>query len=131
MEEKLKKDLLEHIKNYISVTKDIKTFMNTHERYADFLEYEIVEIMDKLGLKSFDKVTLLERELPISVTIKDIKEEFLDENMVDYVVVKIDQQLTINNLKINYGLSDQVVMGYIDRLRDFFVESKPTLVIKR
>jgi len=131
MEEKLKKDLLLHIKNYIAVRQDIENFINRHERYADLLEYEIIEIMDKLGITSFDKIKLEERELPISVSVEDIKREFLDENMVNYVVVKIDQEQTIRNLKLKNGLSDQVVMGYIDRLREFFIESKPTLVIKR
>jgi len=130
MEEKLKKDLLDNIKKYTAVMDDIEKFMNRHQKYADFLEAEIIETMDKLGIKDFHNSKLYEREIPISISIKEIKEEFLDDEMLDFLVVKIDSKLTMQNLRLS-GMSDDFIIGYIDRLRDFFVETKPTIAIKR
>ena len=130
MEEKLKKELLDNIKKYETVIDDIQKFMNRHQNYADYLEIEIIESMDKLGIKDFSNAKLYEREIPISVSVGEIKKEFLDDDMLDFLVVQIDSKLTVRNLR-TYGMSDDLIIGYIDKLRKFFLETKPTIAIKK
>jgi hypothetical protein len=50
--------------------------------------------------------------------------------MLDFLVVQIDSKLTVRNLR-TYGMSDDLIIGYIDKLRKFFLETKPTIAIKK
>ena len=125
------KTLKENIKKYEMLVDDIRKFNARHNYYLDSIEHEIIEEMKSLGFDTYGKVKLEEESIPQSIDIKTLKEQFNDEGMIDYIVVRVDKEQTIENIKIKNGFSNHIVKGYLELIENLFEIKEWKVVLKQ
>lgn len=125
------KTLKDNIKKYKMLLDDIRRFNARHNYFLDAIEYEILQDMKELGLKAFDSITVEQENIPQAIDIKSLKERFNDKDMIDYIVVRVDKELTIENIKIKNGFSNNIAKGYLQMLEDAFEMKEWKVVLKQ
>lgn len=120
MEEKLLKELDEEIRKYKLYCEDLEKSTNTFETYKMISRDKILSMFSILNLKSRNGVKVENKKLLSLVTVEELRNAFNDKSMADLVVVKVDLQKTIENMKYKLGFSENITKGFLDLLLELY-----------
>lgn len=120
MEEKLLKELDEEIRKYKLYCEDLEKSTNTFETYKMISRDKILSMFSILNLKSRNGVKVDNKKLLSLVTVEELRNAFNDKSMADLVVVKVDLQKTIENMKYKLGFSENITKGFLDLLLELY-----------
>lgn len=120
MEEKLLKELDEEIRKYKLYCEDLEKSTNTFETYKMISRDKILSMFSILNLKSRSGVKVEKEKLLSLVTVEELRNAFNDKSMADLVVVKVDLQKTIENIKYKLGFSESITKGFLDLLLELY-----------
>lgn len=120
MEEKLLKELDEEIRKYKLYCEDLEKSTNTFETYKMISRDKILSMFSILNLKSRNGVKVDNKKLLSLVTVEELRNAFNDKSMADLVVVKVDLQKTIENMKYKLGFNENIVKGFLDLLLELY-----------
>lgn len=120
MEEKLLKELDEEIRKYKLYCEDLEKSTNTFETYKMISRDKILSMFSILNLKSRNGVKVENKKLLSFVTVEELRNAFNDKSMADLVVVKVDLQKTIENIKYKLGFNENIVKGFLDLLLELY-----------
>lgn len=120
MEEKLLKELDEEIRKYKLYCEDLEKSTNTFETYKMISRDKILSMFSILNLKSRNGVKVENKKLLSLVTVEELRNAFNDKSMADLVVVKVDLQKTIENMKYKLGFNENIVKGFLDLLLELY-----------
>lgn len=126
----IEKELKEDIRKYVLLQQDIKTFNTKHQNYLDFLTTSILEKMQRLNIESFQNATIKERKEAQPYSIAQLKRLFNDENMVDYLVVKVLPEMTVENMRLKEGFSDNLIKSYLNIIEQITAYTYDAIEIK-
>lgn len=113
------------IKNFIDATKRL----NTYTIYKDKLENDLMFKMEVNELTELGNLKIVETPKHKSVSVTEFEKLFLDEDLKNNIMVKIDLEKTREHLRVNLGFSESKVCGIIELLERITIEYKKELMI--
>lgn len=119
----LHEQLKNEIRKYIEIDNDIKKFNNKYTMFKESVEENILELMDLLDLKSYDKIKIIEEKPLIEASYDELKNKYNGDSIVDLLVVRVDIEKTIENIMIKKGYNETIARKVVSKLND-----NPTLI---
>lgn len=87
-----------------------------NEKIANNYKKNILNIMYVERKSKIENVKLVKKSVIDQMTIEEIKECFNGENVLDNIVVKVDVQATLTNLKIKLGMNENTARKALEKL---------------
>lgn len=118
-----------------SAKKDITNYINGKKRLKEYdvftkgLENDILFKMETHNFTELGGLELKETPMHKSINVKEFKSLFLDEDLTNNIMVKIDLESTKEHLRVNLGFAESKVDGIIDMLERLVNSYKRELVI--
>ncbi len=118
--ETIKTELSKEIRKYLMYCEDLKRFNNVYQNYKNLSEDKIIDFMKSLDVQKHDNVKLVKHKYLRDVSVKEIRQAFNDKSMADLVVVKVDVEKTIENIKLKNGHSEKIAKGLLELLLELY-----------
>ena len=120
VEKSLFVELDEEIRKYKLYCEDLEKTKNTFETYKTISAEKILSMFELLDLESRNGVKKISEKVLSLVTVEELRNAFNDKTMANLVVVKVDVQKTIENMKYKLGYSESIVKGFLDLLLELY-----------
>lgn len=120
VEKSLFVELDEEIRKYKLYCEDLEKTKNTFETYKSISRDKILSMFSMLDIQSRNGVKIEKEKLLSLVTVEELQNAFNDKTMANLVVVKVDVQKTIENMKYKLGYSESIVKGFLDLLLELY-----------
>ena len=120
VEKSLFVELDEEIRKYKLYCEDLEKTKNTFETYKDISKEKILSLFSILDIDKYSGVKKIREKILSLVTIEELRNAFNDKSMADLVVVKVDLDKTIENMKYKLGYNENIVKGFLDLLLELY-----------
>lgn len=100
-----------------------------NEKIANNYKKNILNIMYVERKSKIENVKLVKKSVIDQMTIEEIKECFNGENVLDNIVVKVDVQATLTNLKIKLGMNENTARKALEKLLPKAIITIPDLEV--
>ena len=120
VEKSLFVELDEEIRKYKLYCEDLEKTKNTFETYKSISRDKILSMFSMLDIQSRNGVKIEKEKLLSLVTVEELQNAFNDKSMADLVVVKVDLEKTIENMKYKLGYNENIVKGFLDLLLELY-----------
>lgn len=120
VEKSLIVELEEEIRKYKLYCEDLTKTKNTFETYKDISKEKILSLFSILDIDKYSGVKKIREKVLSLVTIEELRNAFNDKSMADLVVVKVDLDKTIENMKYKLGYNENIVKGFLDLLLELY-----------
>lgn len=103
---------------------------NENEKILDNYKKQLLNIMRIEQKTKIGKVNLIRKNVIDQMTIEEIKECFNGEKVLNHIVVRVDVQATLTNLKIKLGMNESTARNAINKLLPKAIITIPDLEVK-
>lgn len=103
---------------------------NENEKILDNYKKQLFNIMRVEQKNKIGKVNLIRKNVIDQLTIEEIKECFNGEKVLNHIVVRVDVQATLTNLKIKLGMNESTARNAINKLLPKAIITIPDLEVK-
>lgn len=100
-----------------------------NDKIANNYKKNILNIMYVERKSKIENVKLVKKSVIDQMTIEEIKECFNGENVLDNIVVKVDVQETLTNLKIKLGMNENTARKALEKLLPKAIITIPDLEV--
>jgi len=107
----------------------LKSIHDENEKILENYKKNLFNIMFVEKKTKIDNVKLVEKNVINPMTIHEIKDCFNGEKVFEHIVVKVDIQATLTNLKIKLGMNENFAKKAIDKLLETTIISIPELEV--
>lgn len=101
-----------------------------NEKILDNYKKQLFNIMRVEQKNKIGKVNLIRKNVIDQMTIEEIKECFNGEKVLNHIVVRVDVQATLTNLKIKLGMNESTARNAINKLLPKAIITIPDLEVK-
>ncbi len=116
MSKDLIKDLELEIRKFNLYLTDINKFNITYNNYLDLNKETIIELFKILDIEKYKNVKYVKKKVLPSISIEQLSAYFNDKSMIDLLVVDVNIEKTIENIKMKQGYNDKIANGILNLL---------------
>jgi len=116
MSKDLIKDLELEIRKFNLYLTDINKFNTTYNNYLDLNKETIIELFKILNIEKYKNVKYVKKKVLPSISIEQLSAYFNDRSMIDLLVVDVNIEKTIENIKMRQGFNDKIANGILNLL---------------
>jgi hypothetical protein len=109
-------ELGKEIDKFIELNKDLSKTSNLFTNYIDISKSNIIGLLKFLKMEKYKGVKFVKRKILPSITVEELKDCFNDPSMADLVVVDVNLEKTVENIKLKKGYNDRIARGIVSLL---------------
>ena len=109
-------ELGKEIDKFIELNKDLSKTSNLFTNYIDISKSNIIGLLKFLKMGKYKGVKFVKRKVLPSITVEELKDCFNDPSMADLVVVDVNLEKTVENIKLKKGYNDRIARGIVSLL---------------
>lgn len=121
---------LSEAKRVADLYEKLEKINTENEKILNNYKKNILNIMYVEEKTKIGNVKLIKKNVINQMTIEEIKECFNGESVLNHIVVKVDVQATLTNLKIKLGMNESTARNAINKLLPKAIITIPDLEVK-